>query len=296
MNKTIQKHALALALVVAIGSVQAQSTTGSIVGSVANGAGKTVLVENTSSGFSREVQVDERGRYSVANLPLGTYKVTVKQDGAAVESRESIGLTVGASTDVSFGGSTAGVQTLDGVSVKGARSVPIDVTQVDTRTVVSAEQLQQLPLGRSAEAIALLAPGVVNNGGSFRNGPLGGSIPSFGGSAASENAYYLNGFNTTATANNLGGLTLPYGAIDQQEIFTGGYGAQFGRSNGGVINQIGKRGSNEWHFGVATAFEPDAFKAGQKDLYWRPDRTASPPPSATPHTNMPSRPMAFISH
>jgi hypothetical protein len=138
MNKTIQKHALALALVVAIGSVQAQSTTGGIVGSVANGAGKTVLVENTSSGFSREVQVDERGRYSVANLPLGTYKVTVKQDGAAVESRESIGLTVGASTDVSFGGSTAGVQTLDGVSVKGARSVPIDVTQVDTRTVVSA--------------------------------------------------------------------------------------------------------------------------------------------------------------
>ncbi|HAI93263.1 MAG TPA: Oar protein [Xanthomonadaceae bacterium] len=275
MNKTIQKHALALALVVAIGSVQAQSTTGSIVGSVANGAGKTVLVENTSSGFSREVQVDERGRYSVANLPLGTYKVTVKQDGAAVESRESIGLTVGASTDVSFGGSTAGVQTLDGVSVKGARSVPIDVTQVDTRTVVSAEQLQQLPLGRSAEAIALLAPGVVNNGGSFRNGPLGGSIPSFGGSAASENAYYLNGFNTTATANNLGGLTLPYGAIDQQEIFTGGYGAQFGRSNGGVINQIGKRGSNEWHFGVATAFEPDAFKANQKDLYWRPDSQSS---------------------
>lgn len=275
MNKTIQKHALALALVVAIGSVQAQSTTGSIVGSVANGAGKTVLVENTSSGFSREVQVDERGRYSVANLPLGTYKVTVKQDGAAVESRESIGLTVGASTDVSFGGTTAGVQTLDGVSVKGSKAQSIDVTQIDTRTVVSAEQLQQLPLGRSAEAIALLAPGVVNNGGSFLNGPLGGSIPSFGGSAASENAYYLNGFNTTATSNNLGGLTLPYGAIDQQEIFTGGYGAQYGRSNGGVINQIGKRGSNEWHFGVATVFAPDALKADQKDLYWRPDSLAT---------------------
>lgn len=245
MNKTIQKHALALALVVAIGSVQAQSTTGSIVGSVANGAGKTVLVENTSSGFSREVQVDERGRYSVANLPLGTYKVTVKQDGATVESRESIGLTVGASTDVSFGGSTAGVQTLDGVSVKGSKAQSIDVTQIDTRTVVSAEQLQQLPLGRTAEAIALLAPGVVVNSGGFDNGPLGGTLASFGGSAASENAYYLNGFNTTNSATSLGGLTLPYGAIDQQEIFTGGYGAQYGRSNGGVISQIGKRGSNE---------------------------------------------------
>jgi hypothetical protein len=138
-----------------------------------------------------------------------------------------------------------------------------------------------LPLGRSAEAIALLAPGVVNNGGSFRNGPLGGSIPSFGGSAASENAYYLNGFNTTATANNLGGLTLPYGAIDQQEIFTGGYGAQFGRSNGGVINQIGKRGSNRCI---------SAWQRHSNPMRSRPARrtctgglTASPPPSATPH-------------
>lgn len=275
MNKTIRKQALALALVMAIGSVQAQSTTGSIVGSVADGAGKTVLVENTSSGFSREVQVDARGRYSVANLPLGTYKVTVKQDGAALETRESIGLTVGASTDVSFGGAAAGVQTLDGVSVKGSKAQSIDVTQIDTRTVVSAEQLQQLPLGRTAEAIALLAPGVVVNSGGFDNGPLGGTLASFGGSAASENAYYLNGFNTTNSATSLGGLTLPYGAIDQQEIFTGGYGAQYGRSNGGVINQIGKRGSNEWHFGAAAVFEPEGMKAAQKDLYWRPDSQAS---------------------
>ncbi|MFT4247217.1 MAG: TonB-dependent receptor [Pseudomonas sp.] len=274
MNRSIQRRALALALALAIGGAQAQSTTGSIVGSVAEGAGKTVLVQN-DSGFSREVPVDERGRYSVGNLPLGTYTVTVKQGGNVVAARENVGLTVGASTDVSFAGGGSGMQTLDAVSVTASGVSPIDVTSVDTRTVISAEQLQQLPLGRSAEAIALLAPGVVVNSGGFDNGPLGGSLPSFGGSAASENAYYLNGFNTTATSNNLGGLTLPYGAIDQQEIFTGGYGAQYGRSNGGVINQIGKRGSNEWHFGVATVFEPSALKADQKDLYWRPDSQSS---------------------
>lgn len=261
----------ALYLAVAAG-VHAQSTTGSISGSVADAAGKTILIEN-DSGFRREVAVDASGRYAIGNLPLGTYKVTVKQGEAAVATRENVGIIVGKSTDVSFGGGDA--TTLGVVSVTGARVAPIDVSTVDTRTVVTAQQLQQLPLARNAEAIALLAPGVVNNSGGFDNGPLGGSLPSFGGSAASENAYYLNGFNTTNTQNNLGGLTLPYGAIDQQEIFTGGYGAQYGRSNGGVINQVGKRGSNDWHFGAAVVWEPDSLKASQKDLYWRPDSLTS---------------------
>lgn len=272
-NGLLRTSSLTAALYLALAtSAHAQSTTGGIAGSIADGAGKTVLIEN-SSGFSREVPVDANGRYSLGNLPLGTYKVTVKQGGSVVESRENIGITVGRNTEVSFGG--GGTQTLDVVSVTGARVQAIDVSSVDTRTVVTAQQLQQLPLARNAEAIALLAPGVVNNSGGFDNGPLGGSLPSFGGSAASENAYYLNGFNTTNTQNNLGGLTLPYGAIDQQEIFTGGYGAQYGRSNGGVINQVGKRGSNDWHFGAAVVWEPDSLKASQKDLYWRPDSLAS---------------------
>lgn len=266
---------LALMLGLASGGAMAQSTTGGISGSVAEGTGKTVLIEN-ASGFSREVPVDERGRYSLGNLPLGTYKVTVKQGGNVVESRENIGITVGRNTDVSFGGGAGGVQTLDVVSVTGARAQAIDVTSVDTRTVVTAQQLQQLPLARNAEAIALLAPGVINNSGGFDNGPLGGSLASFGGSAATENAYYLNGFNSTDPFRNLGGLTLPYGAIDQQEVFTGGYGAQYGRSNGGVINQVGKRGSNEWHFGASVGWEPDSMKAKQKDIFWRPDSQTSP--------------------
>lgn len=272
-DRLLRTSALATALYLAVAAgVQAQSTTGGISGLVADAAGKTVLIEN-DSGFRREVAVDANGRYAVGNLPLGTYKVTVKQGEAAVATRENIGIIVGKNTDVSFGGGDT--TTLDVVSVTGARVAPIDVSTVDTRTVVTAQQLQQLPLARNAEAIALLAPGVVNNSGGFDNGPLGGSLPSFGGSAASENAYYLNGFNTTNTQNNLGGLTLPYGAIDQQEIFTGGYGAQYGRSNGGVINQVGKRGSNDWHFGAAVVWEPDSLKARQKDLYWRPDSLTS---------------------
>ncbi|SBV40166.1 Oar protein [Xanthomonas translucens pv. graminis] len=277
MQRTIRKSALALALALAAGNGHAQSTTGSIVGSVPPGAGESSVLITNTSGFSREVKVDERSRYAQGNLPLGTYTVTLKRDGQVVETRENISLVVGAGTEVGFGGPA---QTLDAVNVVAGNMARIDVASVDSRTVITAEQLAVLPLGRSAEAIALLAPGVVANSGGYDNGPLGGSLASFGGSAASENAYYLNGFNTTDPASSLGGLTLPYGAIDQQEIFTGGYGAQYGRSNGGVISQVGKRGSNDWHFGAAVIWQPDSLSARQSDLYFRKDSVYWDPSNA----------------
>ncbi|WP_066094133.1 TonB-dependent receptor [Xanthomonas massiliensis] len=278
MRRILRSNALALALALAASGAHAQSTTGSIFGTVAGAqAGETVLVENTS-GFSREARVDDRGRYTLGNLPLGTYKVTLKRDGQVVETRENVSIVVGAGTEIGFG-AAGGARTLDAVQVSAASVPKIDVASVDSRTVITAEQLQQLPIARSAEAIALLAPGVVNNSGGYIS-DSGSSLVSFGGSAASENAYYLNGFNTTDPYRGLGGLTLPYGAIDQQEIYTGGYSAQYGRSNGGVINQVGKRGTNDWKFGGSFIWEPDSLRANARDLYYKNGYPANAPAGA----------------
>ncbi|HEX7817176.1 TonB-dependent receptor [Dyella sp.] len=251
----------------------AQSTTGSINGSVPAGANQSVVVES-GSGIRREVPVDSRGRYSASQLPLGNYSVTLMRDGAPVDSRKNVTLRVGQGTDVSFIEPTATVSpspsdvtALSSVNVTGNALPNIDVTSVDSRTVITSQQLARLPLGRNAEAIARLAPGVVNNGGGFKS-DTGRSIASFGGAASNENAYYVNGFNTTDPLNAEGGLQLPYGAIDQQEVYTGGYSAQYGRSDGGVINQVGKRGSNEWHFGAQLLWEPAWARADQTDLHY----------------------------
>jgi hypothetical protein len=257
------KVATAVAIALAAAAAHAQSTTGRIVGDVPNAAGKSIVIENTS-GLRREVDVSDSGRFEIANLPLGTYKVTVVSGGSVVDTRENVSLVVGAATTVSFT-----EEVLDTALVSASSSRGIDVSTTDTRTVITAEDLATLPLERSAEAIAFLAPGVVVNSGGYNNGPLGANLASFGGSAASENAYYLNGFNTTNPQNNLGGLTLPYGAIDQQEIFTGGYGAQYGRSNGGVINQVGKHGTNDWKFGGALLWQPDVLSAHAPNAYFR---------------------------
>ena len=264
--------AVTIALALASTQVFAQSTTGSIFGQVSASGGDSVQVKS-ATGISRTVPIDSRGRYVAPELPLGVYTVSLLRHGAVVDARSNVDLRVGTGTEVSFG--EAAAKDLGAVKVTANAAPPIDVTSVDSRTVITSRELAQLPLLRSAEAIALLAPGVVNNSGGY-TGPTGQSLVSFGGSAASENAYYINGFNVTEPQRGMGGLTLPYGAIEQEEIYTGGYSAQYGRSDGGVVNMVGKRGSNEWHAGGQVLWEPEFARDNETDTYYTNGMPTSP--------------------
>jgi outer membrane receptor protein involved in Fe transport len=260
--------AIGLAACLAGGGALAQSTTGAIFGQVPAAAGETVNV-TSDNGFSRDAPVDSEGRYRIGNLPLGAYTVSLKRDGAVVDSRKDVQIKVGGSTDVSFASSTtaSAAQSLDSVTVTANSLPPIDATTVDSRTVVTSETLARLPLGRNAEAIALLAPGAVPGSSTLGNGRY--RTVSFGGSGASENAYYVNGYSTSDPYRNLGGVGLPYGAIDQQEVYTGGYSAKYGRSDGGVISQVGKSGTNEWHFGAQVLWEPKFASSAPGSIYYK---------------------------
>jgi hypothetical protein len=267
-NHVTQRRFLGLAIVAAIsigsaGPLCAQSTTGSIFGQAEAGATITVT---SDTGVSRRATVDGNGRYSITSLPVGNYTVTLQHDGVTVDQRSQVQVVVNASAEVSFASKT-NAKSLDSVTVSANAVPPIDVTAVDSRTVITSKDLDQLPLARTAEAIALLAPGVVS-GSSYFSGPTGNALVSFGGASVSENAYYINGYNTTDPLNGLGGIGLPYGAIDQQEIFTGGYSAKYGRSTGGVINQIGKRGTNTWHFGGQAQWSPRFLAADPRNIYY----------------------------
>ncbi|WP_295800093.1 TonB-dependent receptor [uncultured Microbulbifer sp.] len=261
LRHNLARSALALAIgtaaIASAPAVFAQSTTGSIYGSAP--AGSTIVVKN-KSGFSRTVTVDESGRYNLGSLPVGEYVVTAEQDGESVGTR-SVPVRVGSGSDASFGEDAM----MEVVEVVGTAGLPpIDVTSTDARVVITSDDLKRMPIARSAESIALLAPGA-NAGASG----YFGNMVSFGGSGISENAYYINGFLANDPLSNLGGFSLPFGAIDQQETYTGGYGAKYGRSSGGVINQVGARGDNEWHYGAQVVFEPKGLKSDKPDTYFQ---------------------------
>ena len=258
-NNPHRRKALALAIALSFaGPANAQSTTGSIYGVASEGA--TVTVRN-DSGLTRTVTADASGRYNIGTLPVGNYRVVVERNGEVVgASVVTVRAGAGADATMAAGGDPA---MLEAVTVTASSVPTIDITAVDTRSVVTAEQLTRLPLARNAEAVALLAPGAVSGAAGFFGG-----LVSFGGAGVSENAYYVNGYFTGEPLSNLGGFGLPFGSIEQQETFIGGYSAKYGRSDGGVINQIGKRGSNEWSFGGQVVYTPKGLRGDMPDLYF----------------------------
>jgi hypothetical protein len=265
----VRHTALALAVAMGFGvsgQVLAQATTGTIFGTAPAVAGETVRVVSNSTGLTHEVAVDSDGRYRAANLPVGDYTVSLVSNGAVVSTQNNVSVSVNGGSQVPFEAADKNVQSLSGVTVTANALPAIDVSSTRETSVITAKDLKVLPVGRNAEDIALLAPGVGGGNAILGTGPAGTPLISFGGNAVTENAYYVNGFNTTDPVGNAGGIALPYFAIAEQQTITAGYGAEYGRSTGGVISQVGERGGNDFHAGVYVAWEP-SWAQGNYDNY-----------------------------
>ncbi|WHZ18637.1 MAG: Oar protein [Rhodanobacteraceae bacterium] len=270
-SNVFQRKALALAIGGSIalaftGGAYAQATTGTIYGTVPVASGETIQITG-GAGFNRTITVGPSGRYSI-DLPVGTYTVSLLQNGKVVQSKSDVSPVAAGAVAVDFASSGTATQTLSAITVTANSIPPIDVTTTNQVTTITAKQLQQLPLAHTAENIALLAPGVTAGSPLLGTGPLGTPFLVFGGASIAENAYYIDGMNSTDALTGQGGIALPYGAIEQQQTFTTGYGAKYGRSIGGVINQIGKSGSNEWHFGAAASWQPAKLQSDYVNAYW----------------------------
>lgn len=263
MNHTIHgrnlaRTALALVLSACIGTSFAQSTSGNINGTA---TAEKVQVKSLASGATREVTVGTDGRFSFSQLPTGTYEVTTFSGGSAVNTTR-VNVVAGQSTTASFASASSGATSLDTVNVRalGAANA-IDLGSVESRTTFTADQLNSLPVGRDITSVSLLTPGTVASSGYF--GPA-----SFGGASAAENSYYVNGFNVTNLYDSLSFSEIPYQAIDQLDVQTGGYGARYGFSTGGVTSVNVKRGTNEWKGGVSWTGAPDSLRESAPDAYY----------------------------
>jgi hypothetical protein len=255
LRKTVLVRALSIAFSTAalssaiMSPAMAQSNASGIVfGTTTPGA--AVVLKNVDTNASRTVTADANGKFQITALPIGRYKATSGATSADVE------VLAGQGAEAVF--SAAGVQA---VVVQGRRS-RIDVSSANNGATFTARELARLPIAKSVDAIVQLAPNTT------RGDPTYVAGSSLGGGAASENAYYINGFVVTNPLSQLGASELPFGAIAQAQVLTGGYGAEFGRSTGGVVNITGKSGTNNWEFGALASITPSGTRAKPKDFYY----------------------------
>ena len=261
-RKTILVRALsiafgtaALAMAVSQPAMAQSNASGNIFGRVEAPAGASVQLSNTETGLKRTVTPDATGRYQATAMPAGHYKVDLVRDGKVVNSTE-VDVIVGQGADASF--AAGPIQTVQ-VSARRSR---IDVSSSNNGATFTARELAALPITQSVDAIIQLAPNTT------RADPRYAAGASFGGGGASENSYYINGFPVTNPLTQLGASELPFGAIAQAQILTGGFGAEFGRSVGGVVNITTKSGTNNWEVGAQASIEPNSLRSKAKDVYY----------------------------
>ncbi|WP_161827801.1 TonB-dependent receptor [Steroidobacter agaridevorans] len=258
------RHALAVSATALMASspALAQSTGGSVFGQAASG--DTVIVEGEGTGFRREISVGADGSYRVPALSPGRYRITLRHADGTTVVRDSVLVSAGTGTPVTFVTASDGALTLENIVVTGVRVNPIDVSSVESVTILSADQLSKIPVLRDLTSAALLAPGAVRGDFAFADGKL----PSFGGSSVAENQYYVNGFNVTNSFRGLNFSKIPFEAIAEQQVKTGGYGAEFGRSLGGVVSQTTKRGTNEFQSGSSIYWTPGSLRAKTRNAIY----------------------------
>ncbi|CAM2065600.1 TonB-dependent receptor [Sulfidibacter corallicola] len=251
-------------------------THGFLMGTVATSGGETVpgvvvVIENQDTGLKRDMVTSDNGTYRFPALPLGKYTVTATMTGFQTAKKANVHVGLGAKTTLNLTLAPGDVSEV--ITVTAAESL-VDTTSTTFGLNVRTEELtERVPVVRDQTAVALLAPGSTEGDQAFETEDVHGGqkLASLGGASVAENAYLVNGLNTTNFRNGLGSSTVPFEFLEELQVKTGGYQAEFGRSTGGVINTVTKSGTNEFHYGVT--------------LYWEPDSLASESPDTIDRTN-----------
>jgi outer membrane receptor protein involved in Fe transport len=249
----------ALVALFATAAMAQTSTTGSVEGVVAdqNGhvvSGAAVSLSGPNLIRSQTTTSDSNGMYRFNAVPPGRYTVAVAAiSGFAATKQNDVEVNLSKATTTNFtmlaGGATA---TVDVVGTSD-----IDPTTNTTGSSVSTEQFSNFPTARTVQSLYTIAPTVARSG--LRDASGRDRDPSVAGSSGPENNYILDGVNTTDPAFGGSGANLPFEFVQEVQVKTGAFGAEYGRSTGGIFNVITKSGGNEFHGDIFGYFTPKSF-------------------------------------
>ncbi len=232
---------VAAAMLAGATSGAAQETTGAIVGVVRDSGGAVLpgaTVEATGPVGTVTTVSDAEGVYRFPRLPSGRYTVKASLDGFADGTGE-VDLTVGSTQTVDFALRVGGVAETITVT---AESPVIDLTSNATNTNISRERIEFIPRGRDFSDVVSQAAGA------FDESQAGGI--SIDGSSGSENRFIIDGIDTTDPQVGTSAVALRADFLEEVQVKSAGYAAEFGGSTGGVVNVVTKSGSNAWRGGA----------------------------------------------
>jgi outer membrane receptor protein involved in Fe transport len=257
--------ALPVVLFAVVTAALAQSVTGSIQGLVVDQTqaalpGVTVSITNTATGATRDLVTDAAGLFVAELLPVGPYEVTASLAGFTGRKQPDLQLTVGQTLNLRIELAVANVA--ETVTVSGTSPV-LETTRSQVASTVTATSVANLPVnGRNFIDFVLLTPGVTRD---VRLGDI-----SFAGQRGTFNSLVVDGADNNntffgQTVGRTGSGRAPYQfsqeAVQEFQVNSSAYSAEYGRAGGAVINVVTKSGTNTFGGSVFEFYRDKALNA-----------------------------------
>jgi hypothetical protein len=268
------------AVLAAFGLAAAQTavaqTTGKLSGVVADEAGAplpgvTVSIASPSLiGGERSETTDAEGQYLFANLAPGEYSLKAELDGFATVEQSGVVVRLDrtAQIDVTLGSGTVTEQ----ITVTGELPV-VDVQQTSQGQVFQQEYLAKASIGsggRNYLSVIGQTAGVAGTG----------NVRVFGSTGA-ENAFLIDGINTTDPVTSTFGTNFNFDAIQEISFTTGGFDAEYGGATGGLVNLVTKSGGNDFSGSLDVRYSDNDFNENGEFFDKNANKTKFIQPGAT---------------
>ncbi|HQU84976.1 MAG TPA: TonB-dependent receptor [Pyrinomonadaceae bacterium] len=243
---------------------QSQVSTADLSGAVTdpNGAivvGASVTARNSATGITRTVTANNDGEYQIIGLPPGDYEVSAEAANFKKTVISPVKLTVGQSAQLAIKleiGTKDIIVTVDGGSVE-----LIEVGKTSVANTIDQARIENLPINeRSATGFALTLSTVGRDNGR-PIGPAPTSGINVGGQRGRSTQVNVDGADFTDNSINAARTTVGQEAVQEYQVATNSYAAEFGRATGGVVNVVTKRGTNDLHGNVFGFVRDKAIQA-----------------------------------
>ncbi len=208
---------------------------------------------STTAGFKRTVTTDSDGFVKIIQVPPGVYSITAAPTaGFAERVLPSVQVELGKSTPVNL---DLGITTSTDVTVAAGDVLPVDTTDSKIQTNISAQMAELLPKGTNFASVLKISPAT-------RVEPRSGQFQ-IDGASGSENTFIIDGQEVTNVRTGVlnTNSNLAFQVIQEIQIKSSGFEAEYGGATGGVINATTKGGSNQWHGEFGAAIRPSGLGA-----------------------------------
>jgi len=234
------KKALTICAILLLANGLFASTTGGLIGKITDGNGQslpgvTITATSPSLMGQKTTITDVDGNFRLMLLPPGTYELRIYMSGFQTVTRKDIVVRLGHNFTIN---QTLKPDRLEETIVVVAEQQLLDSTSTTTGENWSTDYVQSIPTERNVGSILSITPGVTRS-----EGPSGGMV--IAGASGTESSYVIDGMNTTDIETGVQGKQMNFDFIEEIQIKTGGYEAEYGRATGGVVNMITKSGGNE---------------------------------------------------